>query len=69
MPIFEYRCPACGARYEALLSHADQGSPRCPRCGGGQVERLISAFAVARSQAGTPATGPCGSADCACRND
>jgi putative FmdB family regulatory protein len=69
MPVFEYRCAACGGRYEALLSSADQASPPCPRCGGARVERLISTFAVGRSQAGTPASGPCGSTDCACRNN
>ena len=69
MPVFEYRCAACGVRYEALLSSADQASPQCPRCGGAQAERLFSTFAVVRSQAGTPSSGPCGSTDCACRND
>jgi len=69
MPVFEYRCAACGVRYEALLSSVEPASPQCPRCGGVQVERLISTFAVGRSQAGTSAPGPCGSTDCACRNN
>ena len=69
MPIFEYRCTACGGRFEALLPKADPVSPRCPRCGAARVERLLSTFAVGRSRAGTPASGPCGSSDCACRND
>lgn len=69
MPVFEYRCAACGVRYEALLSSADQASPQCSRCGGARVERLISTFAVGRSQAETPVSGPCGSTGCACRNN
>ena len=69
MPIFEYRCAGCGARYEALLSRADLPSPHCPRCGGDKIERLLSTFAVGRSRAGTPTSGPCGSTDCACRSD
>ncbi len=68
MPIYEYRCPACGERYEALLSRSDEAAPRCPRCGGTRVEKMLSAFAVTRGSADrTP--GPCGSEDCACRRE
>ncbi|MEK7824236.1 MAG: zinc ribbon domain-containing protein [Candidatus Eisenbacteria bacterium] len=69
MPIFEYRCTACGVRYEALVSRADRATPHCPRCGAARAERLISTFAVGRSQAEAPSPGPCGAADCACRMD
>ena len=68
MPIFEYRCATCGARHEALLVSADESPPGCPRCGGAEVERLVSTFAVGRSPVGITATGPCGSSECACRS-
>ncbi|MEK7330954.1 MAG: zinc ribbon domain-containing protein, partial [Candidatus Eisenbacteria bacterium] len=44
MPIFEYRCTACGERFEALVSRADLATPHCPRCGAARAERLISTF-------------------------
>ena len=66
MPIFEYRCGACGERFETLVSRADAETPRCPRCGASHAERMISSFAVTGTQPRRPA-GPCGSDDCACR--
>jgi putative FmdB family regulatory protein len=68
MPIFEYRCASCRKRFESLQSRADEASPPCPHCGAKGPERLLSTFAVVGGQP-EPARGPCGSADCACRND
>jgi len=68
MPIFEFRCTECNERFEALRLSAEPAALRCPRCGGGRAERLISAFAVGRSRAPVPPPCPCGSADCSCRN-
>jgi putative FmdB family regulatory protein len=67
MPIYEYRCAACGERFDRLTSQADRAQVRCPRCEGRRVERLLSTFAVGKSQSVAPAPGPCGSSDCACR--
>jgi putative FmdB family regulatory protein len=44
MPIYEYRCGACGERSEELAS-ADSAAPACPRCGA-ETERLFSAQAT-----------------------
>jgi len=68
MPIYEYRCNACDHRFEALLARSDEAAPPCPRCGGAQVSKLPSAFAVTHGGA-SPAAGPCGNADCPCRMD
>ena len=65
MPIFEYRCEACGERFEALRSHTETSATQCPRCGDPRVERLLSVFAVTQPRTVPP--GPCGSSDCACR--
>jgi len=65
MPIFEYRCTACGERFETLVARAEVPAPACPRCGAGAAERLLSTFAVTRPGVAPP--GPCGSPDCACR--
>jgi putative FmdB family regulatory protein len=66
MPIFEYRCAACGGRFEHLQSRREESAPHCPVCGGGPTERLLSAFAVAKARGNGAATGPCGSTSCAC---
>ena len=42
MPIYEYRCSACGERYEEFLSLSTKPAPPCPACGSKDVERLLS---------------------------
>jgi putative FmdB family regulatory protein len=45
MPIFEYACRACQQRFEAIVRTNDV-APACPSCGSGDLEKLISSFAV-----------------------
>ncbi|NMB75950.1 MAG: zinc ribbon domain-containing protein [Myxococcales bacterium] len=34
MPLYEYRCPACGERFELLRSASERDDEaQCPRCG------------------------------------
>ncbi len=49
MPIYEYLCPKCNRIYEfmAATTHDDR-SPRCPRCGGGNLVRQLTSFAFVR---------------------
>ena len=42
MPIYEYRCEKCGERFEEFLSTSTKPAPPCPKCGGENVERLLS---------------------------
>ena len=44
MPIYEYTCRACGAKFEALVRGADV--PGCPSCESEDLERLLSLPAV-----------------------
>ena len=44
MPMFEYRCEACGAQFEEIVT--GDRKPECPECGAPEVEKLFSAFAV-----------------------
>ena len=44
MPIFEYRCRACGVKFEALVRGSDRVA--CPSCSAVDLERLVSLFAV-----------------------
>src|SRR2546428_10794181 len=49
MPIYEYRCDACGKRSSALLPSFSSPDPVCPHCGKPALKRLVSTFATARS--------------------
>ena len=42
MPIYEYRCNACGKQFELFQKITDDPLAECPECGG-TVERLVSA--------------------------
>ncbi len=41
MPLYDYRCVACGKQFEARHGF-DDPSPLCPMCGQAQVQRLIT---------------------------
>lgn len=51
MPIYEYRCAECGRKFEALVRKTqEESSLRCPRCGSGNMKRLISRFRSIKSE-------------------
>jgi putative FmdB family regulatory protein len=43
MPIYEYRCGACGHHLEALQKMSEAPLRKCPECGKQQLKRLVSA--------------------------
>jgi putative FmdB family regulatory protein len=43
MPIYEYRCSACGHYLDALQKMSDAPLRKCPECGKSQLRRLVSA--------------------------
>lgn len=48
MPLYEYECSRCSARFEELTSHVPETERgKCPKCGSLESKRLISAFRVA----------------------
>jgi putative FmdB family regulatory protein len=49
MPIYEYRCGACGKRSSSLLASYSSPDPACPHCGKAELKRLVSTFATVRS--------------------
>ena len=51
MPIFEYECQDCGARFELIAASraAKPDSPECPECQGTRTAAMVSACAVGRS--------------------
>lgn len=66
MPIFEYRCRACGTRFEKLIMPSVSPAQKslevlCKDCGSPQVNRLLSVFAVvgpSRPLSDVPETEP-----------
>ena len=41
MPLYEYKCEACGNRFEKIVKFSDPPLDACPKCGG-KVEKLFS---------------------------
>lgn len=63
MPLYEYRCEACGHRFELWQRMgADKEGVSCPSCGSREVARLWSTFASSSSaSSGSPSTAGCAS--------
>ena len=69
MPLYEYRCEACGHQFEVIQKFSDAPVSVCPNCGAGPVAKLLSSPAIqfkgsgwyitdyARKDAGKPASG------------
>ena len=43
MPIYEYRCGACGHEHEALQKVSEPPLTKCPACGKPKLKKLLSA--------------------------
>ena len=76
MPIYEYTCKSCDAKFEQLVRTMNgEAKVKCPECGSGQTARQMSVFAVGAEGAGKSAAseapmcgrcggpGPCGMQD------
>jgi putative FmdB family regulatory protein len=62
MPIYEYVCGSCQARFEKLVRRFGE-EVACPSCASAAVDRQLSVFAVAVS-APAPAFASCGAGAC-----
>jgi putative FmdB family regulatory protein len=70
MPVYEYTCQACNAKFDRLvrsMTAADgESRPKCPACGSDRTARALSVFAVSSgsskgsSAADVPMCGRCG---------
>jgi putative FmdB family regulatory protein len=71
VPIYEYACMECESHFEELVRSGDQ-AVTCPGCGGGNVLRQLSTFAVhgaAKATVAAPAStssGGCCGGSCGC---
>ncbi|MBI2305216.1 MAG: zinc ribbon domain-containing protein [Chloroflexi bacterium] len=50
MPLYEYRCQSCHRKVTLLVRSQSQTAASCTFCGSTQLSRLISSFAVLRSE-------------------
>ena len=51
MPIYEYRCGSCKRKVTVLTLRASETvEPECDRCGSRDLTRLMSRFALVRSE-------------------
>jgi len=59
MPIYEYRCEGCGQVVEVLEIGSHRPEVSCPRCGGTQMRKLMSAasFTFAQREPGRTCCG------------
>ena len=46
MPLYEYRCDACGRRFEKIQKFSDAPPETCELCGKGPVRKLMSSPAI-----------------------
>ena len=46
MPLYEYRCDACGSTFEKIQKFSDPPLELCEKCGKGPVRKLISSPAI-----------------------
>jgi putative FmdB family regulatory protein len=58
MPIFEYKCAKCGHVMEVLQKSRAAETPTCAKCGGSELKKLLSGFAVGKTSA-APARDSC----------
>lgn len=49
MPLFDFRCRACGHVIEVLV-RPGSAAPICPRCQGTDLDRLLATFAVSSAE-------------------
>ncbi len=51
MPIYEYQCNKCNKRVSVLtLRVSEEVQPECDRCGSKKLSRLMSRFAMVKSE-------------------
>jgi len=52
VPLYDYACAACGARFEVSHGITASGPTACPTCGGGPVKKAFAPPAILFKGAG-----------------
>jgi len=68
MPIFEYKCKACEAKFEVLVLSGGAGEVTCEACGSPDVAKQMSVFGFSSGGKFTSSTGGGECGDCATHN-
>jgi putative FmdB family regulatory protein len=78
MPFYEYKCEACGEKFEHFARNMSDEAECCTACGKKGIKKLFSTFGFKsgsasagdlRSSAGASACGSCTSSNCSgCSN-
>ena len=63
MPIYDYRCNQCGEVSEILVLGQREDEVKCPICGSCNLERVISASYLLRTENRAPGTTCCARAE------
>jgi putative FmdB family regulatory protein len=74
MPLYEYKCSDCNAKFEMIVNHEHADDVVCMKCQSQKVRRLLSVFAAPRGEAGDydyddtmPSMGSCAcGGNCGC---
>jgi len=68
MPLYEFKCRACGRRFEALVRIGRENEVCCAGCGGRDVRKLVSAFGIGGAASRLKSSGSgcatCSSSSC-----
>ena len=59
MPIYDYKCAACGHRFELLRSISNRDEAVCPRCGGKVTRVYEGKWATGKRSGGCSCGGNC----------
>ncbi len=69
MPIYEYTCTACNAKFDQLLkTMSGKETVSCPKCGSKKTQRAMSVFAVGGEPPRSPSTQSHGGGCACCSN-
>jgi len=61
MPIYEYKCNACGEEFEKLVfSSSASNDVKCEKCGSDEVERKVSTVSSFGGGSSSSSFGGCG---------
>jgi putative FmdB family regulatory protein len=56
VPLYEYQCKACKHKFEKIQKFSDPPPTKCPECGKGKIQQMMSAPAVQFKGSGFYAT-------------